>query len=78
MKLYILEIIVATILAIILTIILKVKKNKKIGLALGTLTGIFIIVFGTTFILEKPTVNITEQQLNLEVGQSTSDRKSVV
>ena len=72
MKLYILEIIVAAILAIILTIILKVKKIKKIGLALGTLTGIFIIVFGTTFILEKPTVKITEQQLNLEVGENNS------
>lgn len=72
MELYILEINVFIMIAIILTIVLNVKKIKKIGLALGILVTILVTTLGLTFLLERPVVNITEKQLNLEVKQYTS------
>ena len=72
MELYILKINVFIMIAIILTIVLNVKKIKKIGLALGILVTILVTTLGLTFLLERPVVNITEKQLNLEVKQYTS------
>lgn len=72
MNLYILEMIIVVILAIIVSIILKVKNVKKVGAVIGTLILILLIVFGITFLLEKPDVNITGTQMNVEVKQANS------
>ena len=72
MNLYILEIIIFVVFLIITTVILKIKKSQKIGLVLGLLTLILITVLEVSFILEKPVVNISEQQLSLEVNENTS------
>lgn len=51
---------------------LKVKNVKKVGAVIGTLILILLIVFGITFLLEKPDVNITGTQMNVEVKQANS------
>ena len=70
--LYLIELIVATMIAIIVMIILKIKKIKKVGLALGIITTILIISFGITFVLERPVVNISSEQLKFEVKQGST------
>lgn len=72
MKLYILETGVIIIISVIVIAILKIKNSKKVGEALGILTIILILVLGTTFLLEKPIVNITSEQQKIEVKQNTS------
>ena len=69
MELYILETIVAIIFAIIITIFFKLGKIRKVGISLAILMILLIIVLGITFILEKPIINITNQQSDLEVKQ---------
>ena len=72
MELYILETTVAIIFAIIITIFFKVRKIKKVGISLAILMILLIIVLGITFILEKPIINITNQQSDLEVKQNAA------
>ena len=72
MELYILETIVAIIFAIIITIFFKLGKIRKVGISLAILMILLIIVLGITFILEKPIINITNQQSDLEVKQNAA------
>ena len=72
MELYILETIVAIIFAIIITIFFKLGKIRKVGISLAILMILLIIVLGITFILEKPIINITNQQSDLEVKQNVA------
>ena len=76
MELYILETIVAIIFAIIITIFFKLGKIRKVGISLAILMILLIIVLGITFILEKPIINITNQQNDLAVkGYELSGHK---
>ena len=59
MELYILETIVAIIFAIIITIFFKLGKIRKVGISLAILMILLIIVLGITFILEKPSPNVS-------------------
>lgn len=72
MELYILETTVAIIFAIIITIFFKLGKIRKVGISLAILMILLIIVLGITFILEKPIINITNQQSDLEVKQNAA------
>lgn len=69
MNLYIAEIIVFIILAIILGIIIKFKKIEKIKLSISILISVFILAFLGTFIFEKPKMQLTNQQINMGVGE---------
>ena len=72
MELYLIETIVAFLITIIVIIALKIKKVKKVGLAIGIIITILIISLGTTFLLEKPVVNIAKEQQILEVKNANS------
>ena len=70
--LYLIETIVAAMIANIVIIVLKIKNVKKVGLAIGIILTILIVALVVTFLLEKPVVNISSEQQNLEVKNANS------
>ncbi len=70
MNLYIIETIIFLILAILSIAILKLKKMHKIGLIIAILVIIFIGSETTTYILEKPKINVSNQTIQLEAKEN--------
>ena len=63
---YAIETIVTIILLIITFFILRKSTTKKFLKIFAIILGVFIIVFGVTFLLEQPQLEITEQIYNIE------------
>ena len=72
MNVYLIEVIIFLISVLLVTIILDMKKIHKLSIALPILFLIFIAVITGTYILERPTLEISNQPISLEIGQATS------
>ena len=70
--LYLIELIVAIILCAILLIIFRKKEPKKVLKMFALIFLLFIIAAGITFALEKPKIEIKEENLKVEANVDTS------
>ena len=69
MNIYFVELIVFLLVALFVTILFKITKKHKLKLTLFILFMIFCVSISSTYLLEKPHVDIISQEISLQINQ---------